>query len=315
MRRCLLRIVACVMLAPLLMGCFPRCKPLDPCFCYVPQKGDFRGLPSVFPPLSAAEKQQEWGREYSIGVQFANDLDLYRAITSFKRSLYLLPRGKDEREKELYTFIATCYYLGERYEEVIATVVESPLIYLEATFPAYVDLLTMLYVAYVETGKGEQAQNIARQLEAVDQKAAQTAELATVLTHGQVGALPRFAGEPGITDLLNNYCLCKKSVMKAQALSALVPGAGFLYVGQKQTALTSFLINVAFIIASWQFFDRGYWAAGAFMTSLELGWYTGAIYGSGEAAHKFNERLYEYLAEPILRHRRLHPPLMVRWRF
>ena len=40
--------------------------------------------------LSEEEKQTTWGQEYQIGQHFAKQIDLYRAITAFKRAEALL---------------------------------------------------------------------------------------------------------------------------------------------------------------------------------------------------------------------------------
>ena len=107
----------------------------------------------------------------------------------------------------------------------------------------------------------------------------------------------------------------KKSVSRAQTYNAILPGAGFLYVGQKQSALTSFLLNGLFIWASIHFYSKGNYAAGAVFTSLETGWYFGGIYGAGESAKLYNERLYEKEAYPILNSGGFFPVLMLRYGF
>ncbi|MCB1107983.1 MAG: tetratricopeptide repeat protein, partial [Chlamydiia bacterium] len=118
-----------------------------------------------------------------------------------------------------------------------------------------------------------------------------------------------------LSHLLNSYDTKKKSVLKAQTLNALLPGAGFLYVGQKQSAFTSFLLNGLFIWASVHFYSKGNYAAGAIFTSFETGWYFGGIYGAGESAKLYNERLYEDLAYPILSKQGYFPVLMLRFGF
>jgi len=119
---------------------------------------------------------------------------------------------------------------------------------------------------------------------------------------------------PSASPVLEQYCACAKSVGTASLLSALIPGAGYAYVGQRQAALTAFVLNALFIAATWQFFQHGYIAAGVFTASLELGWYAGNIYGAGEAAHEYNARLWERLANPALE-QGLYPALMLRWGF
>ncbi len=54
-------------------------------------------LPSAFEPLTTAETDKEWGKEYRIGLALAKELDLYRAVTAFKRAELLAPIGSPER--------------------------------------------------------------------------------------------------------------------------------------------------------------------------------------------------------------------------
>jgi hypothetical protein len=110
---------------------------------------------------------------------------------------------------------------------------------------------------------------------------------------------------------LENYFSEKKSVKKAQFLNALLPGAGYLYLGQKKSALTAFCLNTLFITAAYQFFKHHHFAAGLITTSFESGWYFGGIYGAGEEAKYYNERLYEQNASRVLNAHNLFPALML----
>lgn len=118
-----------------------------------------------------------------------------------------------------------------------------------------------------------------------------------------------------LTNLLTSYDAKKKSPCKAQFANGILPGAGYLYVGQKQAALTSFLLNGLFIYAAVYFYTNGNVAAGVITTSFEMGWYFGGIYGAGEAAKYYNERLYERQAYPALSYNKLFPVLMLKYGF
>ena len=48
------------------------------------------------------------------------------------------------------------------------------------------------------------------------------------------------------SDIKKIYTENWKSPTKARWLNGILPGAGYSYIGQKQTALTSFLINALF---------------------------------------------------------------------
>jgi tetratricopeptide (TPR) repeat protein len=79
----------------------------------------------------------------------------------------------------------------------------------------------------------------------------------------------------------------QKSPVLAGSLAA-VPGAGYLYLGRNQDALVAFLLNGALGLAAWEAFDNGNEAFGGLLSVVGIGFYTGSIYGSISAAHKFN---------------------------
>lgn len=80
----------------------------------------------------------------------------------------------------------------------------------------------------------------------------------------------------------------QKSPVLAGSLAA-VPGAGYLYLGRNQDALVAFVLNGALGLAAWEAFDNGNEALGGLISVVGIGFYTGSIYGSISAAHKFNQ--------------------------
>ena len=116
-------------------------------------------------------------------------------------------------------------------------------------------------------------------------------------------------------DSINSYEKQKKSISRAQFLNAVCPGAGYLYIGQKKSALTALLINGLFIAAAYEFFHRGYTAAGIITSSFELGWYCGGIYGAGEEAKYYNERIYEKKVGTAMNSEGYFPIYMLKYTF
>lgn len=83
---------------------------------------------------------------------------------------------------------------------------------------------------------------------------------------------------------------------------AILPGAGYAYCGRFHDAATAFLFNAAMMCAAWEAFDEGHDALGAVVSFVELGFYTGSIYGSITAAHKYNRnrtRVFLKQLEPL----------------
>jgi len=278
-------------------------------------------LPSPFTPLSHKELSQDWGKELRIGKQFAKRLELYRAITSFQRALFLMPKRETliERQKEIYYSIAFCYYLGKKYKQVIDTFENTPLRKVTSSFPTFEALLVILYSSYDAIGDDEKAEkiqeaikegapNLNYKLELYDAISKGNIEEATTLVKKKTEYKP-------IVNLLNEYESKKKSTAKASTLNAIFPGAGYWYVGQKSSALTSFIMNGLFTWAAIEFFNRNFIAAGFIATSFELGWYLGAVNGAGIAANEYNERLYEKYADKGLKEEKLYPIFQIRYGF
>ena len=304
-------------------------------------------LPSSFPPLSIAESSTEWGKEYTIGLAFAEKLDLYRAVTSFKRAEILMPSTEKNRKNESDYYILLSYYLGRRYGDTIETFNDSDLRYITNDFKTYHDLLVILYESYLSVGEKEQALLYYKLIKQNYPETAERLYLSTALVDGDIDNLhewvaqkfdtkadfkteliasttiprqpetwlSRSKADEKIDTLLNRYDLQKKSIPKAQTLNAIIPGAGYLYLGQKQSALTSFLLNTLFTGAAYTFFHNGYTAAGVITSSFELGWYFGGIYGAGESAKTFNERLYERNTSDVMQKEQLFPFFTLKFGF
>ena len=72
-------------------------------------------------------------------------------------------------------------------------------------------------------------------------------------------------------------------------LFAIIPGGGFLYCERYHDAFVTFCLNAGLMYAAYESFDRGNNALGGVITFVETGFYTGNIYGSVTAAHKYNK--------------------------
>ena len=302
-----------------LCSCYRVPDKLEPQINYLVQDKYIRSLHANFPPLDKNELAQEWGKEYFIGIAFAKKLDLYRAVTAFKRAEILIPQELYHRKQEVEYYVILSYYLGKRYEEALDTFDDSDLRIIDTKFPTYHDLLVILYECYLHTGEKEKAENILTLLKHHFPSTAQELQLSTALTFGHLEDVKKLSfnstTKTSTQLLLKEYQGEKKSIVKAETLNALLPGAGYFYVGQKQSALTALVLNGVFIAAAAHFFQRGHTAAGLIFTSFEAGWYFGGIYGAAEAAKLYNERAYENKALTTLNQHKLFPIFMIRYGF
>lgn len=303
----------------LVSACHSKACEFEPCIYHVPCDIKLEGLESPFPPLNIVEKKFEWGRELEIGLSFAKEMDLYRAQTAFKRALILIPREQEARVKQIEYSILLTYYLAGKYQEVVEEFEKSSLFYATPEFPAYSTLLVMLEDAYYQDKRYERSELMHQVIEKCSPDTAADLNLSRAIKEGELSAafclVKNHHSRQTIEPFLDRYCSCSKSVKKAQWLNAVLPGAGYAYVGQRKTAMTSFVLNVLFTAAAYQFFDRGYVAAGIFTTSLEFGWYFGGINGAGLAAKEYNERVYSQLGRQALYCNQLFPVMTFEFTF
>lgn len=306
-----------LLLSLFLMGCYPSSTPFCPPICYELRSSDVACLRPL-PPPPPIEVQERWADEERIGIAFARDLDFYRAITAFERALILLPPCSPRRPQLEYD-VFLCYCLAGRYQEALCYFERSSLAFISADFPAYQDLLITLEECFRVTCQPERAAAMLSQLKQLNPCAGSALELSAALSSADFCQLEQMAHSPDpppqLDRVLECYCGGKKNERQAAILAALLPGAGYLYVGQRQTAVTSLLLNGLFIWATYAFFADNKIAAGIVTLSFETGWYFGGIYGSAAAARAYNERLYGCEVNPYMRHHRLHPLLRITYGF
>jgi tetratricopeptide (TPR) repeat protein len=308
------RVYQFLFLVVLFTSCYRVPDRIDPKVSYQLQDQHFQRLSGAFPALSAEERASDWGKEYLIGRAFADELDLYRAVSTFKRAEILIG-GHKERKLEIQYDIVLCFFLGKRYEEAVEAFEKSELAHVDKEFPAYHDLLLVLYECYRELDNEEKEAKI---LELMDKSFPATGEelkVSLAIREADLSLIACFAEgfqSPSYLDnLLGSYYEQKKSVPCAQILNALIPGAGYLYIGQRASAFTALLLNGLFIAAATEFFIHKHTVAGIITTLFESGWYFGGIYGAGEEAKYYNERLYEKSAGVVLNEHKLFPVLML----
>jgi tetratricopeptide (TPR) repeat protein len=274
---------------------------------------------SPFCPLTAEELCEDWGKELRIGLEFAKDFDLYRAITCFKRALFLLPQEACKRSLEIHYDLVLAYYLGKKYTEAVYQFETSQLVHADPSFPAYEDLLLILYDSYLTLGCIVRAECIYQRIEKELPHVADRLNLLSALQSADFEYLYEEAATNPcrryLEPMLLSYEAQIKSVRRAEYLNAVLPGAGYWYIGQKQTAITAFLVNSLFIGATYLFFDHGNTPAALITLSLESGWYFGGVYGAGLAAKAYNERLFESYAQKITQKECLFPLMMLKFSF
>ena len=256
----------------LVFGCYRVEEKLEPKISYNLKQEHISSLKNPFKSLSLEERSQDWGKEFIIAKKFAKDLDLYRAITNFRRAEILLDEDNCYRLQEIEYNIVLSYYLGQKYDEVVDYFEKSTLCYADKSFEAFEDLLIILYESYKELEDTDKTQKTLELLSDNYPEIKKKIELSTALIDADTETLKKnYSNNLKIQELVTSYEKEKKSVKTAQLLNTFIPGSGYLYLGQKKSAATAFLLNGLFIYASYEFFHRGWTAAGTITASFEAG--------------------------------------------
>ncbi len=322
-------------------------------------------LSPLFNPLTYEELVSDWGKEYQIGLAFAKRLDLYQAITSFKRADILIPEGNLKRKAEIQYQIVNCYYLGKKHFEVVDTFENSILANTDRNFIGFHDLLIILVDSYLALENPERANGILRSMKKFYPKDAKKLELTSAILHADLYEMKELSNTKSIDaeianlyanlpikessialisdpdtvsaqlnyenelselehlagcqiatgDIVRAFHKYKKNPSLAGFLNATIPGLGYLYIGQKQSAFTAFSLNSLFIATTAYFFYKGNVPAAIITLSFESGWYLGGILGAKEGALLYNERLFETHAHYQMRDHKLFPILMLQHGF
>ncbi len=114
----------------------------------------------------------------------------------------------------------------------------------------------------------------------------------------QIGPDSPYPADRLLTALARSNAIPQKRPALAGTLS-IVPGAGQLYTGRYQDALTAFLLNGGLAWAAVEAFDNGQEALGSLIAFVGLGFYMGNIYGAVTGAQKYNQLQQERFAEEL----------------
>lgn len=302
-----------------ILSCLAACTHTDeikPNVSYTPAPHFYEGLPSAFDPLTPDERKTDWGKELYIATHLGREQDLFRAATGFKRARILLSSEEinPQRQAQIEYGLLLSYWLGNKYDSVIELFEGGKLQVSAAEFPAYDALLIMLYDSYLKVNQPTKAETILALIKKKSDPLAAKITLYTELSSGNIAQL-KINKTQEIQNIVTQFTNNRKSPFKAELYNALLPGAGYYYVGQTQSALTSFFLNALFIAATYEFFQHGQTAAGIITGGFELGWYIGGIRGAGLAAESYNNTLYNNLARDTMTKQKLFPILMLDYAF
>lgn len=324
------------------LSCYGEKTTINPQLDYSVRDKYIQNLNPIFIPLSNEEVDTQWGKEYQIGLAFSKQLDLYQAITAFKRADILIDPSNFQRKAQIQYHIINCYYFGKKYYNVIDSFENSILANTTKNFEAFHDMLVILFEAYTKCDQQERADWVVRTMQKFFPNDANKLIISSAIYRGDLIEMQRIVNEKTIDHniqlisseedeptqfddfdnckescktIIKEYNKYKKNPKIAKTLNALIPGSGYLYLGQKESAFTAFTLNGLFIATTIYFFKNGNVPAALITLGFESGWYFGGIIGAGEATKLYNEKLFEKKAYGHMRDNKLFPVLMLNYGF
>lgn len=232
--------------------------------------------------------------------------DYYRAITEYERFLFLTPTNPAGAHARFQ--IGMCYYRGEKWtaaRDYLNDLKE------HTTDPRVWRLLGETYYRLGQYAKAESTlgEFMKRFPEAPDVDEVRLLHGLCLLRFGNAdwareawlstptSSPQRASAEVLARDAHEYGRVPLKSPGVAGTLSALLPGAGQLYVDRPRDALVSFLLNGATVAGALAAFNNDEEVAGALLCLLELSWYSGNINNAVTGAHTTNTRRRERLLQ------------------
>ncbi len=259
-----------------------------------------------FPLAYSAEKGIFITDEVQIKMAdaFMEEGEYYRAITEYKKLLILFP---DSEWGDYALFrVGIAYYKGEEYEPSVRSFST-----LRDKYPESGYIPKGYYfegLGYWKLKRFKEARTAFDTL-SEDYPQSEHAPLALVAaslvgleeeniplsTDRLERLINRYPEYPGSTNakeaipLIHQYPkLPEKSKTLAAILSAIIPGSGYVYAGHLGDGITAFLINALWIAGVATGIHAQYYAVSGIVAGVGLPFYFGNIYGSANAAKKWN---------------------------
>jgi outer membrane protein assembly factor BamD (BamD/ComL family) len=242
--------------------------------------------------------------QLKIADAFMEEGEYYRAVTEYKKFLILFP---DSPRADYASFeIGMAYFKGEEYgaaarsflamrDKYPESAYSIQAVYLEGSsqwkLKNYDRARVALESLVEENPDSEYAPRslVVICLAALDENKAEVSRQA--LTRF-LDRYPEHPGEENVKEAavqLDRYQgLPEKSPELAGFLSAILPGAGYFYAEHYGDGITAFLINGLFIAGTVAAINQENYAVAGIVGGIGVPFYLGNIYGSANAAKKWN---------------------------
>jgi tetratricopeptide (TPR) repeat protein len=250
-----------------------------------------------------------------IADAFMDEGEYYRAVTEYKKFLILFP-DLDQSGYVLFR-IGMAYYKGEEYESSVRSFASLRQKHGEGPYASqsyYYEGLSQWKLKKYETARtsfqalvNDYPQSelapmalvadslVALDMEKIDDSIRQLERL-----RYRYPEYPKSRTAPEAIRMLERYQnLPAKSETLAGAMSAVLPGSGYFYAGHYSDGVTAFLISGLSIAGTVFAFQQENYAVAGVVGGVGLPFYLGNIYGSANAARKWNIGVREELRNNI----------------
>jgi len=235
---------------------------------------------------------------------FMEEGEYYRAITEYKKLLILFPDS--ERADYALFRVGIAYYNGEEYEPSVRSFSALRDKYPESSYvpkgyyfeglgywklKRFKEARTAFDALSEDYPRSEHAPLalVAASLVALEEE---NIPLSTERLEWLINRYPEHPGSTKANEaipLIRQYPkFPEKSKTLAAILSAIVPGSGYIYAGHLGDGITAFVINALWIAGVATGIHSGYYAVTGIVAGVGLPFYFGNIYGSANAAKKWN---------------------------
>lgn len=265
----------------------------------------------LFFPISmdvsaAAEKGMLLTEDIALRVAdaFMEEREYYRAITEYKRFLILFP-DSDKGDYAIFK-IGMANYYGEEYESAIRNFDS-----LMEKYPQSGLVPESIYISALGYWKLKKYENAEAALETVEKAYSESPYAPrSLIAHALlaldrdrldvsaqdinklVTAYPEYPAVKHAEETINMFeqyrSLPRKSEVLAGALSAVIPGSGYMYAEHYGDGVTALLINALAVTGTISAINSENYAVAAIVGGIGLPFYFGNIYGSANAAKKWN---------------------------
>lgn len=250
-----------------------------------------------------------------LGDAFMEEGEYYRAVTEYKKLLILFP----ESEKADYALckIGAAYYQGEEYEDCVESFSSLRVKYKRSKYleeSQFYQGLCLWKLKKLESARETFDDLAASHPQSPYAPSSLVGASLVALDQGNVPVsrnrleqlMTRYPGDESARNakeamsLVSRYKnLPRKSETLAAIMSAIIPGSGYLYAGHFGDGVTAFLINGLWIAGAVTGIRAEYYAVAGVLAGVGLPFYVGNIYGSANAAKKWNLRVKRDLRDRI----------------